>query len=145
MTRNILAHGGTPYMIIRDTEGIRDERYLKGDKDETVWGGQPVPFQQKARLNQRSTIINNLYDEHLAKGITDQTAIFIHVDSRAKSKKIDLFFYHYDGDLIGAKLAERMHTEMRHQYARVRKGRGYTGTVKARDLHVLSEAKPSGE
>lgn len=144
VTRNILAHGGTPYMIIRDTEGIRDERYLKGDKDETVWGGQPVPFQQKARLNQRSNIINTLHDQHLAKGITDQTAIFIHVDSRAKSKKIDLFFYHYDGDLIGAKLAERMHTEMRNQYARVRKGRGYTGTVKARDLHVLREAKPSG-
>lgn len=143
VTRNILSHGGTPYMIIRDTEGIRDERYLKGDKDETVWGGQSIPFQQKARLEQRTNIVNTLYDEHMAKGITDQTMISIHVDSRAKSKKIDLFFYHFDGDLIGAKLAERMHTEMGNQYARVRKGRGYEGTVKARDLHVLRESKPS--
>jgi len=144
VTRNILAHGGTPYMIVRDTDGIRDERYLRGDKDETVWGGQGIPFSQKARLNQRTNIVNGLYDGHFDQGITDQTMISIHVDSRARDKKIDLYFYHYDGDLIGAKLAERMHAEMRIQYARVRKGRRYEGTVKARDLHVLREAKPSG-
>ena len=144
VTRNILAHGGTPYMIIRDTDGIRDERYLKGDKDETAWGGQPIPYQQKALLGQRSTIINKLYDENLAKGITDQTMVAIHVDSRHKNKKIDLFFYHYEGDLIGAKQAERLHTTIKKQYDRVRKGRGYTGTVGVRDLWVLRETKPSG-
>ncbi len=144
LTRNILEHGGTPYMIVRDTDGIRDERYLKGDKDEVVWGGQPIPFSQKARLGQRSNIINALYEEHLAKGITDQTMVAIHVDSRAKNKKIDLFFYHHEGDLVGAKQAERMHSMMRQQYDRVRQGRGYTGTVGARDLWVLRETKPSG-
>jgi N-acetylmuramoyl-L-alanine amidase len=144
VTRNILAHGGTPYMIIRDTEGIRDEKYLKGDKDETVWGGQPIPYQQKARLAQRTNIINGLYDEYIAKGITDQTMISIHVDSRAKNKKIDLFFYHHETDLIGAKQAEKMQTVVRKKYNQVRKGRGYAGTVGTRDLYVLREAKCSG-
>lgn len=144
ITRNILAHGGTPYMIVRDDDGIRDERYLKGDKDETVWGGQPIPFQQKARLWQRTNIINQLYDEYAAKGITDQTMISIHVDSRASNKKIDLFFYHHDTDLIGARQAERLQAVVRKKYNQVRKGRGYAGTVGARDLHVLRETKCSG-
>ncbi|MEL7163008.1 MAG: N-acetylmuramoyl-L-alanine amidase, partial [Bacteroidota bacterium] len=107
VTRNILAHGGTPYMIVRDNDGIRDERYLPIDKDETVWGGGSISRRQKVRLAQRCHIINQLYEENLAKGVTDQTMISIHVDSRAKNKKIDLFFYHHDGDLIGAKQAER--------------------------------------
>lgn len=144
VTRNILAHGGTPYMIVRDTEGIRDERYLKGDKDETVWGGQSIPYQQKARLAQRTNIINRLYTDHLAKGITDQTMISIHVDSRAKNKKIDLFFYHHESDLIGASQAEKMQEVVRKKYDQVRKGRGYAGTVGTRDLYVLRETLCSG-
>ncbi len=144
LTRNILAHGGTPYMIIRDDDGIRDEVYLKGDKDETAWGGAEIPRGQKERLGQRCAIINQLYEQNLAKGITDQLMISIHVDSRHKDKTIDLFFYHHEGDLIGAKQAERMHLVMANKYEQFRKGRGYTGTVGARDLFVLRESKPSG-
>lgn len=144
LTRNILAHGGTPYMIIRDKDGIRDERYLKGGKTETVWGGSKIPLNQKARLQQRSNIINQLYAENLAKGITDQTMISIHVDSRHRNKKIDLFFYHHENDLIGAKQAERMQAVVRKKYAQLRKGRGYNGTVKPRDLFVLRETLTSG-
>lgn len=144
LTRNILAHGGTPYMIIRDNDGIRDELYLDGDKDETVWGGAAIPYSQKERLAQRCDIINTLYEENLAKGITDQMMVAIHVDSRDKRKTIDLFFYHHDTDLLGAKQAEKMHATIRAQYDRVRKGRGYEGTVGARDLFVLRETKPSG-
>ena len=144
LTRNILAHGGTPYMIVRDTDGIRDDRYLKGDKDETAWGGDPIPDGQKNRLAQRSDIINQLYDENLAKGISDQTMVSVHVDSRASSKKIDLFFYHHETDLIGAKQADRMQTVVRKKYNQVRKGRGYAGTVRPRDLYVLRETKSSG-
>jgi len=144
ITRNILAHGGTPYMIIRDNDGIRDDRYLVGDKDETAWGGAAIPRKQKERLQQRCDIINSLYEQNIAKGVTDQTMISIHVDSRAKNKKIDLFFYHHDGDLLGAKQAERMHQTVRRKYDQLRKGRGYTGTVGARDLFVLRETKTSG-
>ncbi|MTB51545.1 N-acetylmuramoyl-L-alanine amidase [Lewinella sp. W8] len=144
LTRNILAHGGTPYMIVRDNDGIRDDEYLKGDKDETVWGGAKIPVGQKNRLTQRSEIINALYEENLAKGITDQTMVAIHVDSRAKGKRIDLFFYHYEGDLLGAKQAEIMHQTIRNKYDKHQRGRGYTGTLKSRDLHMLRETKPSG-
>ncbi len=145
LTRNILAHGGTPYMIVRDeNDGIRDEEYLKGDKDETVWGGASLPRNQKERLFQRSDIINQLYDENLAKGITDQTMISIHIDSRQKGKRIDLFFYHYYNDLIGAKQAERIHQTIGAKYDQYRPGRGYEGTVGPRDLHMLRETKPSG-
>ena len=142
LTRNILAHGGTPYMIVRDdNDGIRDQRYLKIDRDETVWGGASLPLNQKARLTQRTDIVNQLYDQNLAKGITDQTMISIHVDSRAKSKRIDLYFYHHENDLLGAKQAERMQAAVRAAYARTRQGRGYAGTIGTRDLHVLRETK----
>ncbi len=144
LTRNILAHGGTPYMIIRDKDGIRDERYLKGGKNETVWGGAKIPLAQKARLQQRTNIVNELYAENLAKGVSDQTMISIHVDSRPSNKKIDLFFYHHDTDLIGAKQAERMQSVVRSKYAKLRKGRGYNGTVGPRDLFVLRETLTSG-
>lgn len=144
LTRNILAHGGTPYMIVRDNDGIRDDEYLKGDKDETVWGGAKIPVGQKNRLTQRSEIINALYEENLAKGITDQTMVAIHVDSRARGKRIDLFFYHHEGDLLGAKQAEVMHETIRKKYDKYQRGRGYEGTLKSRDLHMLRETKPSG-
>ncbi len=144
LTRNILAHGGTPYMIVRDeTHGIRDERYLKGDKTETVWGGARIPLNQKKRLWQRCDVVNSLYEQNLAKGLTDQTMISIHVDSRNRNQRVDLFFYHHPTDLLGAKKAERLRSTIRDMYAKNRAGRGYKGTVGERDLHVLRESKPS--
>lgn len=145
LTRNILQRGGTPYMIVRDeNDGIRDATYLKTDKDETVWGGASIPRSQKERLFQRSDIINALYDANLAKGITDQTMIAIHVDSRQRGERIDVFFYYPEGDLIGAKQADRIHRTMAAKYDQYRPGRGYEGTVQHRDLHMLRETKPSG-
>ena len=145
LTRNILAHGGTPYMIVRDdTHGIRDEKYLKADKTETVWGGVSIPLNQKKRLWQRCDVINSLYEQNIAKGLTDQTMISIHVDSRHKSKRVDLFFYHHENDVVGEKKAEQMRNVIKNMYATTRAGRGYDGTVRARDLHVLRETKPSG-
>ena len=145
LTRNILAHGGTPYMIVRDeTHGIRDEQYLKGDKTETMWGGEGLPLNQKKRLWQRCDIINALYEQNLAKGITDQTMISIHVDSRGRNQRVDLFFYHHENDDEGRKQAEQMRATVKEMYAKTRKGRGYKGTVGARDLHVLRETKPTG-
>ncbi|OAV44858.1 N-acetylmuramoyl-L-alanine amidase [Lewinella sp. 4G2] len=144
LTRNILAHGGTPYMIIRDnTHGIRDERYLPADKTETVWGGDAIPLNQKKRLWQRCDIVNALYEQNLAKGLSDQTMISIHVDSRHRNKRVDLFFYHDANDMIGKKKATHMRNTIGEMYDKTRAGRGYDGTVSARDLHVLREAKPS--
>ena len=145
LCRNILEHGGTPYMIVRDeNDGIRDEKYLTPDKDETVWGGASLPRNQKLRLFQRSDIINALYEENLAKGITDQTMIAIHIDSRHRGQQLDVFLYHPEGDLIGEKRAERILQTLKDKYDEYRPGRGYAGTVSHRDLHMLRETKPSG-
>ncbi len=145
LCRNILQHGGTPYMIIRDeNDGIRDDQYLTPDRDETVWGGASLPRNQKLRLFQRSDIINALYEENLEKGITDQTMIAIHVDSRHRGQQIDVFLYYPEGDLIGARRAEQIHRALKAKYDEYRPGRGYSGSVSARDLHMLRETKPSG-
>ncbi|WP_198661634.1 N-acetylmuramoyl-L-alanine amidase [Lewinella sp. IMCC34183] len=144
LCRNILEHGGTPYMIVRDeNDGIRDDNYLKPDKDETVWGGASLPRNQKARLFQRSDIVNALYEENLAKGITDQTMIAIHVDSRHRGQRIDVFLYYGEGDLVGEKTAQRIQRTFAGKYEQYRPGRGYEGSVTERDLHMLRETKPS--
>lgn len=145
LCRKILEHGGTPYMIIRDeNDGIRDERYLEPDTDETAWGGSSLPRSQKQRLFQRSDIINALYEENLAKGITDQTMLAIHVDSRHRGQRIDLFLYYPEGDPVGKRRAEKIQETIRTKYEEVRPGRGYSGSVSQRDLHMLRETKPSG-
>lgn len=143
--RNIIAHGGTAYMITRDpNDGIRDGRYLKCDRDEVLWGGAKMSARQKVRLTQRSETINTLYRENLAKGITDQTMVCFHVDSRSSKKRIDLFFYYHDTDLVGKARANRMQQVVRSKYGIYQKGREYRGTVTARDLHMLRETLASG-
>jgi len=63
LVRNLVAHGATAYMITRDPDdGIRDDKYLKCDSDEVVWGNKPIKVRQKRRLFQRSNVINELYD-----------------------------------------------------------------------------------
>ena len=145
LARNILERGGTPYMIVRDeNDGIRDERYLKADKDEVVWGGGRIPRNQKLRLFQRSDLINALYEENLAKGITDQTMIAIHVDSRQRGQQVDVYLYFPEGDVAGAHRARRISDTFRDKYNEYRPGRGYDGTVRSRDLHMLRETKLPG-
>ena len=145
LCRNILQHGGTPYMIVRDeNDGIRDQQYLTPDRDETVWGGASLPRNQKLRLFQRSDIINALYEENLAKGITDQTMVCIHIDSRHRGQQIDVFLYYAEGDVVGGRRAEQIQRTFKKKYEEVRPGRGYEGSVSERDLHMLRETKPSG-
>lgn len=142
--RNIITHGGVAYMINRDeNDGIRTGEYLPCDKDELLWGGVPMVASQKARLQQRSDIINALYQENLAKGLLKQSVICFHVDSRATKKRIDLFFYYHETDLLGKARANRMHEVIKSKYASHRKGRDYSGTVSARDLHMLRETLPT--
>ncbi|WP_198664749.1 N-acetylmuramoyl-L-alanine amidase [Lewinella sp. IMCC34191] len=145
LCRNILQHGGTAYMIVRDeNDGIRDQQFLRPDKDETVWGGASLPRNQKMRLFQRSDIINALYRENFEKGIVDQTMIAVHVDSRHRGQRIDVFLYYPEGDIVGKVKAERIQKAIKTQYETVRPGRGYEGSVSPRDLHMLRETIPSG-
>lgn len=143
--RNIISHGGIAYMINRDdNDGIRPGEFLECDTDEVLWGGVKMARSQKTRLEQRSDIVNQLYEENEKKGFTKQTLICFHVDSRSSKKRIDLFFYHHDTDLLGKTRANKMQAVIRDKYNKHQRGRDYEGSVTPRDLHMLRETLPTG-
>lgn len=143
LTRLLIAHGATAYMIIRDNDGIRDGKYLKCDTDEVVWGGQSLPRSQKPRLFQRSNKINELYEKHKKQGVTEQKNIVIHIDSRSKKERADVFFYYFPDSKSGKRLAQRIHRVIGNKYRKYRSSGKYSGTVTGRDLHMLRECKPT--
>jgi N-acetylmuramoyl-L-alanine amidase len=127
-------------MIVRDeNDGIRDEAYLKCDKDETVWGDQKIPRDQKERLKQRTDLVNELTKKYLKAGVKDQTIIEIHVDSRHRKQEIDVFFYYRSGSEASKNLALKMHKTFLQKYARIRSQKNYKGTVSSRNLFTLRE------
>lgn len=142
LTRNLLSHGATAYVIIRDNnDGIRDESLLEKDTDEVAWGNKAIPRNQKERLKQRSDIVNSLYAKHKKAGVTEQSVVFIHVDSRISKKQIDLFFYYRDKDSDSKKLAQKLHKTVASKYKIYRANGNYNGTISSRDLYVLRETK----
>lgn len=143
LARQLLQRGAIVYVIIRDyNDGIRDIKYLGYDKDEMCWGKQKIPRNQRARLNQRTSTINRLYEKN-KKRAKIQRVVAIHVDSRSQGQKIDVFFYHYPGSRQGKALADTMLNTFRTKYAEFQKDRGYKGVVKSRDLWMLRESKPN--
>ncbi|MCF8369671.1 MAG: N-acetylmuramoyl-L-alanine amidase [Bacteroidales bacterium] len=143
LARNLLEHDATVYMITRDNnDGIRSDSYLKADKDEVCYPEQVIPLNQVKRLNQRVYAINALYKEHKKEGAIKQRAIIIHVDSRSRGERIDMFFYHNPRSNTGKKLANTLQNTIAAKYNMHQKNRGYSGTVKARNLHMLRETYP---
>ena len=144
LVRKLIENGAVAYMIVRDPDdGIRDGEFLDCDRDEVVWGGAAIPLNQKARLKQRSSMINTLYAKHKKQGVKSQEVIVIHVDSRSKSTQTDLFFYHESGSKSSKALAGRLHKTMQRKYKRHRANGEYHGTVTARNLHMLRETTPT--
>ena len=144
LTRNLLSFGATAYLIIRDLDdGIRSGEVLECDKDEVCWGGEELPINQKERLFQRSTAINELYEKNKKQGVKFQRCISIHVDSNSKRKSTDMFFYHQQGNATSLRMAQVMQRTIKAKYEKYRKGRGYSGTVNSRDLHMLREVIPT--
>jgi len=143
LARNLLRHGATVHIIIRDpNDGIREDNYLKCDKDEKSFNGKVLPRKQIVRLKQRCDDINRLYSKYKKKGVKSQTAIIIHVDSRSYQKRQDVFFYYYFGSKSGKKTALAINRKFAEKYRKVQKGRGYHGTVSARNLYVLKHTLP---
>lgn len=143
LARNLLSHGAKVYVIVRDeNDGIRDQEYLGYDKDEVVWFKQKIPANQVRRLKQRTTVVNELYEKEKATAKL-QKMICIHVDSRSVGEKIDIFFYHFPGSTSGKETADTLLQTIDAKYKEHQKNRGYKGVVKARDLYVLRESKPS--
>ena len=144
LCRNLIAHGATAYMINRDAnDGIRNDKFLACDTDEVIWGNIRQSSHQKTRLTQRSDVINELYEKHRLQGVTEQSVVVIHVDSRSHRQRTDLFFYHHASSQEGRDLARKMHKIIRQKYRRYRTNGEYHGTVTARDLHMLRECKPT--
>lgn len=143
LCRNLIAHGATAYMVTRDpNDGIREDKFLRCDNDEVLWGNIQMVSSQKARLFQRSDIVNELYEKHRLQGVSQQKLIIIHVDSRSKSERTDLFFYYHPNSKAGRELALKLHRAIKQKYKQYRKTGSYYGTVSGRDLHMLRETKP---
>jgi len=143
LAKNLLEHNATVYMITRDlNDGIRSEAFLKPDKDEVCYKNKEMPLNQIKRLNQRVDAINQLYNKHKKQRAKKQRAIIIHVDSRSNKQRLDMFFYHNPKSKNGKALAITIRNTIRDKYAEHQKGRGYSGTVKSRNLHMLRETYP---
>ncbi len=141
LARNLIEHGATVYMIIRDeNDGIRDEAYLKADKDEVCYPELSIPLSQGKRLRQRVNAVNKLYKKHKGQY---QRMVILHIDSRSKGKNIDVFFYHYKKSETGKKLANRLQETFQQKYEEHQPGRGYKGSVSSRNLYVIKYSYPT--
>lgn len=140
LARNLLMRGAKVHIIIQDAkDGIRDDQFLKNSKRETCMGNT-IPFNQVARLEQRSVMINSLSrkDKEAYK-----RAIFIHVDSRSRHQRTDVFFYHQPNNSNSKRLAKTMKSTFERKYSHHQPGRGFSGTVDERNLYVLKHAMPT--
>ncbi len=143
LARNLIKNGATVYIITRDeNDGIRSGKYLPCDNDEICWLNKRIPRNPKLRLEQRSGAVNEIYKRQKSVGSTYQRAIMLHIDSRDKNQRADMFFYYYPGTKKARSLAMNLREHIRSKYAKHQPGRGYSGTVSGRDLHMLRETKP---
>lgn len=139
LARNLIMRGAKVHIIIQDSkDGIRDGRFLTNSKRETCMGS-PIPLNQLRRLEQRCAKINALNKKDKE---AYRRAIFIHVDSRSKSKQTDVFFYH-SNSTASEHLAKVMKATFGNKYNKHQPGRGFTGTVGKRGLYVLNNTKPT--
>jgi N-acetylmuramoyl-L-alanine amidase len=142
LARNLIEKGATVYMITIDkNDGIRDDAFLKADKDEVCYPNQTIPLNQIKRLHQRVETINQLYNKN---GNTFQRLIIIHIDSRSKAENIDIFFYHDSKSKTGKEAATILQRTFHNKYNEFQPGRGYYGSVSSRNLYVLKNSYPVG-
>jgi N-acetylmuramoyl-L-alanine amidase len=138
--RKLIENGATVYFIIRDpNDGIRNDEYLKPDKDEYCYPNLTIPLNQVQRLKQRTNAINSVFDKNKGKF---QRMISIHVDSRSKGENIDVFFYHDKVSKKGKKAATILKNTFEDKYREHQPDRGYRGSVSERNLYVLTHSRP---
>ena len=140
LARVLLEKGAKVHIIIQDAQdGIRNEQFLKNSKRETCMGST-IPFNQVSRLEQRVNRINSLAKKDKE---TYKRAIFIHIDSRSKHQRTDVFFYHQQQKAASKQLAKTMKETFAHKYRHHQPGRGFSGTVEGRNLYVLRHTLPT--
>lgn len=140
--RLIVEHGGHPEMIIEDPkDGIRDGQELNCDHDE-LCNGEPIPLNQLARLKQRVERINQLYRANKKKGLHNQTCVSLHIDSRSRNQRQDVFFCHYGLSRGSRTLARNLQSVFASKYKKHRSNGKYEGTVESRNLFILKNTLP---
>ncbi len=140
LAKKLTENGAKVNMIIRDdNDGIRDDSYLEMDKDETCLG-KTIPLEQNDRLKQRTRAVNSLYIKNKP---SFQRCVIIHVDSRSKSKEIDVFFYHAPKSKSGEKAANSILSVFDSKYNQHQPSRGYSGIVEKRNLYLLRKTYPT--
>lgn len=145
LARKLMEQSAKVYLIVQDpNDGIRNDAYLELDKDERCITGYPLVLNQKLRLTQTTDATNDLYRANRKKGIADrdQLAIHIHVDSRQKDLRKDVFFYYQENNKSSEDMAYRIQQTLEQKYLE-RSGREYTGTVSSRNLFVMRNTIPS--
>lgn len=142
LARCLMQEGAEVHIIIQDAkDGIRDDHHLSNSKRETCMG-EAIPLNQVARLKQRCSKINSLYQKD-RKRYKYCRAIFLHVDSRSKRAQTDVFFYHSANSVNGKRLADTMKKTFESKYNKHQPGRGFSGTVTGRNLYVLANTTPA--
>ncbi|MCO6464742.1 MAG: N-acetylmuramoyl-L-alanine amidase [Saprospiraceae bacterium] len=144
LARNLMQHGATVEIIVQDlNDGIRDDKILPCDNDELTLGKYPIPLSQVKRLRDRVATINKLYYKYKKRGYKIQKAIEIHVDSRAKNKRQDVFFYYNKNNPASKVLAENIHQVFGEKYGEHQKDRGYDGHVEDRGIYMVRNVIPT--
>lgn len=144
LARNLMQHGAIVYVIVQDpNDGIRDDRNLLCDHDEVLHGNKIIPLGQKDRLRQRAETVNILYKRHKKQGVKIQKAIEIHVDSRNKDKRQDVFFYYNKNNPDSKTAAENIQNVFQQKYSQHQKDRGYHGYVEDRGLYMVRSLLPT--
>lgn len=139
--KELISHGAKVHFIIRDkNDGIRDDAFLKPDKDEYCYPWQVIPQKQTPRLRQRAAAVNILAKKE--KPSTYQRLIILHLDSRSKNSRTDVYFYHHETSEEGKQLALNLQSKMKAKYAEHQPNRIYSGTVGNRKLYMLKTTLP---
>lgn len=143
LARDLMQHGAIVEMIVQDlNDGIRDDAILLCDTDEMTLGLHDIPLDQKKRLRERASTINKLYEKYKKQGYKVHKAIEIHVDSRSRHKRQDVFFYYNQNNPNSKTLAENIQSVFAAKYDLHQKNRGYHGHVEDRGIYMVRNVKP---
>jgi len=144
LAKKLMESGANVFIIVQDEDDeISDEKFLKKSGTEKLLNGDTISSIQTIRLKQRTDLVNEIYRTFNRKG-TNHLLIEIHVDSRITDKRIDIFFYHLADSEQGKFFCNTLLQTIREKYDKNQPGRGYRGTVQARNLFTLKNAIPTG-
>lgn len=143
LAKNLMQKGATVFVIVEDeNDGIRDEKYLDCDKDETSFGGHNIPASQKKRLRQGMNKVNKLYSKYKKKGFTNQWMVSLHIDAQGEEDRQDVFFYYQSDSEKSKNKAVDIQQVFEEKYEVYRKEEKYNGSVSSRPLYVVRNSDP---